>query len=75
MHGSPDQLTNRIFAEAAGVYPAIGNLTEVLVKIYDRHLHEIPAGYGVKRLLDAGAKEGYIVRQPDGSLLVRSVEW
>jgi hypothetical protein len=59
-----------IFSEAVGEYPSIGDLNARLVEIYDHHLNEIPGGFGVRRLLDAGAASGWIQRQPDRSFVV-----
>jgi hypothetical protein len=59
-----------IFSEAAGEYPSIGDLNAKLVEIYDRHLHEIPGGFGVRRLMDAGAASGWIKRKSDRSFVV-----
>jgi len=59
-----------LFSEIKGRYGSIGELSQKLVEAYDRHLHEIPAGFGVARLLDAGAQAGWIRREPDRTLLV-----
>jgi len=67
-----NNLTPTFFREVAGTYPSIGELNEAMIAAYDRHLHEFPGGFGVKRMIEVGQLKGYIVVQPDGSLLVRS---
>lgn len=70
MRPPPASLSGRIFAALAGAYRDRGALYDRAIEVYDAHLHEIPAGYGVERLLTVGVEEGWITKCADGSWLV-----
>lgn len=62
--------SRRIFGEIQGQYRTTEELGKSLAEAYARHQADIPVGYGVARLLDAGQKARWIRWSDDHMIIV-----
>ena len=60
----------KVFTEVQGEYRTVGELAGKLTDACERYVREIPIGYDVGRLIDAGQSDGWIRRRPEDQMIV-----